>query len=195
MIAHIYWLFFLILLILFAVFLVIVFRHPGQVVGRREKSPAAVRLGAILQSLSYMIAWTLRRPEVVPFGGKGLWPLAAVAFLSLALAVGAIALVVAAKKHLGRQWALAARVVEGHKLVTDGPFAVVRHPIYLAMGLLLLSPVIGFSSWLGAGLSIALFAAGTVLRIRAEEDVLAQAFGREYAEYRERVPAFLPRLG
>jgi len=25
--------------------------------------------------------------------------------------------------------------------------------------------------------------------------VLAQAFGREYAEYRERVPAFLPRLG
>jgi protein-S-isoprenylcysteine O-methyltransferase Ste14 len=195
MTAHIYWLFFLILLSLFAVFLFIVFRHPGKVEGRREKNPAAVRLGAILQSLSYMTAWTLRRPEVVPFGAKSLWPLAAVAVLSLAAAVGAIALVTAAKKHLGRQWALAARVVEGHKLVTDGPFGVVRHPIYLAMGLLLLSPVIGFSSWLGAGLSIILFVAGTVMRVRAEEAVLTQEFGGEYAAYKERVPAFLPRLG
>lgn len=193
--AHLYQLLFAVLLALFAVFLLIVFRGPGHVKGRHEKSPGAVRLGVILQSVSCMAAWTLRRPEVVPSGGKALRPVIAVSLISLFLAIAAIALVIAAKKRLGRQWALAARVVEGHKLVTDGPFGAVRHPIYLAMGLLLLSPIVGFSSWPGAGLAIALFTAGTILRVRAEEDVLAQTFGPEYAEYKERVPAFLPRLG
>ena len=185
---------FIALLACFIVFMVIVFKSPGAVRGKKEKSPGPVRLGAILQSVSYMIAWTLRRPKVNPFGGGSLWPDVLIALLSLFAAAGAIALAAVAKKHLGRQWALAARVVEGHQLVTDGPFGRVRHPLYLAMGILLLAPVIGLSSWPGAVLSVALFTVGTPLRTRAEESVLAETFGAEYEAYRKSVPAFLPCL-
>jgi protein-S-isoprenylcysteine O-methyltransferase Ste14 len=62
------------------------------------------------------------------------------------------------------------------------------------MGILLLAPVIGLSSWLGTAAALSLFAAGTWLRVRAEESVLAEAFGAEYEAYRKRVPAFIPRL-
>jgi protein-S-isoprenylcysteine O-methyltransferase Ste14 len=34
---------------------------------------------------------------------------------------------------LGKQWSIAARVVEGHELITDGPYRIVRHPIYAGM--------------------------------------------------------------
>jgi protein-S-isoprenylcysteine O-methyltransferase Ste14 len=182
------------LLACFAVFLVLVFRSPGEVRGKQEKSPGPVRIGAILQSLSYMFAWTFRRPRINPFGGAARWPDVLIALLALTAALGAIALVRASKMHLGRQWALAARVIDGHDLVTTGPFGRVRHPLYLAMGLLLLAPLIGFGTGLGTALSVPLFAAGTLIRVRAEESVLAETFGAEYAAYRERVPAFIPGL-
>ncbi|HSA95637.1 MAG TPA: isoprenylcysteine carboxylmethyltransferase family protein, partial [Acidobacteriota bacterium] len=117
-----------------------------------------------------------------------------IALASLSAAIGAVALAYGAKKHLGRQWALAARVIEGHDLITDGPFGWVRHPIYLAMGLLLLSPIICFSSWLGAALALSLFVTGTALRVQAEEGILRETFGSRYEDYRNRVPAFLPQL-
>lgn len=185
---------FIALLACFAVFLVLVFKGPGEVRGKKEKSPGPVRIGAILQSVSYMLAWTFRRPKINPFGGAARWADVLIITLSLSAALGAIALVRASKKHLGRQWALAARVIDGHRLVMTGPFGRVRHPLYLAMGILLFAPVIGLSSWLGAALSGPLFTAGTWLRVRAEESVLAGAFGAEYEDYRKRVPAFVPRL-
>jgi protein-S-isoprenylcysteine O-methyltransferase Ste14 len=178
----------------FAVFILIVFRSPGRVEGGREKSPRSVRLGVLLQSVSYAFAWSFRRPRVNLFGGAALWPDMLIAGLSLAMALGAIVLAASAKKRLGKHWALAARVVDGHHLVTSGPFGRVRHPLYTAMGMLCLSAIIGLSSWLGAVLACLLFLVGTSLRARAEESLLIEAFGREYEEYRRRVPAYLPRL-
>ncbi len=190
----IYYGLFAVLLSCFAVFIVTVFKGFTDSYAEGKKSSGAVRAGVIAQSLSYSLAWIFRRPRVNPFEGDALWPGVLIAAFSLALATGAIALAFASKKRLGRHWAMAARVVEGHRLVTDGPFGRVRHPLYLAMGLLLLSPVAGLSSWLGAGAALPLFAFGTYLRVRAEERVLGAAFGPEYEEYRRRVPAFIPRL-
>jgi len=190
----IYWTAAITLLCCFAVFIIVVFRGFADSFAEGRKSSRAVRLGVIAQSLSFSLAWTFRRPRVNPFGGEALWPDILVAAFSLALAGGAIALAVASKKCLGKHWAMAARVLDGHRLVTDGPFGRVRHPLYLAMGLLLLSPVIGLSSWLGAATAVPLFAYGTYLRARAEEKVLGEAFGPEYEDYRRRVPAFIPRL-
>lgn len=183
------------LLVSFIVFILIVFKRQAPAAAGRSKSPMAIKLGVIFQSLSFSFAWTFRRPRVDPFGGESLWPDILIALFSLSLAIGAIALAAAAKKSLGRHWALAARVVDGHRLVVEGPFGRVRHPLYLAMGILLLAPVLGLSSWLGAALAIPLFIAGTCPRVRAEESLLAESFGREYEEYRRRVPAFIPRLG
>lgn len=190
----IHWFLFVALLSCFMVFIIAVFKGVGEVYAEGKKSSRAVLLGVIAQSASFSMAWTFRRPRVNPFGGEALWPDILIAALSLALAAGAIALAVASKKRLGKHWAMAARVVEGHRLVTDGPFGRVRHPLYLAMGLLLLSPVAGLSSWLGAGAALPLFAYGTFVRVRAEEKVLGEAFGPEFEEYRRRVPALIPRL-
>jgi len=181
------------LFVSYLAFVIIVFKRPAGEAAGRVKSRLPVRLGVILQSVSYMFAWALRRPRVNPFGGDSVGPDVLIALISLVFAFGAIALAVASKKRLGKQWALAARVIEGHRLVTDGPVGRVRHPLYLAMALLLIAPVVGLSSVLGAEIACPLFVFGTSLRIRAEEKLLAETFGAEFKDYRRRVPPSFPR--
>lgn len=157
-----------------------------------------VLAGVILQTLSYPIAWVFRRPRIDPFpaggsSGPRTWVEIFIAVLSVACAYASVVFFARVKKHLGKQWALSARVVDGHELITDGPYCRVRHPIYLAMFGLLASALIGVSSPIGAIFALAAFIPGSALRIRAEDALLGETFGAEFEEYRKRVPAFFPK--
>jgi protein-S-isoprenylcysteine O-methyltransferase Ste14 len=83
--------------------------------------------------------------------------------------------------------ALVLRKVPRGELITSGPFAVMKHPIYVGFSLLVL-PWLGFvlNSWLGAALGIVIYAA-TQLYAHREEDVLALAFGPAWDDYCSRV--------
>ncbi|HXJ67298.1 MAG TPA: isoprenylcysteine carboxylmethyltransferase family protein, partial [Verrucomicrobiae bacterium] len=100
----------------------------------------------------------------------------------------------AAVRTLGKQWSYEARVIEGHELVTQGPYRFVRHPIYTAMLGKLLASNFAFGHWLGLVIAGSVFVVGTLIRIQAEEKLLRETFGTAYAEYAQRVPAFLPGL-
>jgi protein-S-isoprenylcysteine O-methyltransferase Ste14 len=90
-------------------------------------------------------------------------------------------------------WRILAKLDEGHRLCTRGPFRFVRNPIYLACDLLAL----GSFLWIPnvATLAGVLFMhLGGELRARAEEKLLAQAFGDEYGRYRAATGRFFPKL-
>jgi protein-S-isoprenylcysteine O-methyltransferase Ste14 len=72
-------------------------------------------------------------------------------------------------------------------LITSGPYAVVKHPIYTAVALLVL-PWAGFllNTWLGAAIGLVLYAADRVFATE-EEDDLARRFGARWEAYRQRV--------
>jgi len=75
------------------------------------------------------------------------------------------------------------RDVPRGRLITSGPFAVVRHPLYTGVALLVL-PWAGFllNTWLGAALGIVLFAASRMFE-RREERALASQFGAAWDRY------------
>ena len=82
---------------------------------------------------------------------------------------------------------------EARRLVTRGPYRFVRHPLYSAG--LLIGVVLLLEAWsLPAAAIFAAYAIATVLRARAEERVLREAFPDEYELYARRTSAFLPRL-
>lgn len=90
-----------------------------------------------------------------------------------------------------RSWRLRAQIDVGHELATGGPFALVRHPIYVGVGLLSL----GTAFWVPTGMEFAAFLvlmAGSDLRARAEEGVLTKAFGEAYTAYMGRTKRFVP---
>jgi protein-S-isoprenylcysteine O-methyltransferase Ste14 len=95
----------------------------------------------------------------------------------------------------GRLWAL--MYISGNKrleLITDGPYSMVRHPLYVfsligAVGIGLASEnVLIFGSIV---IFYTLYYPFTIL---AEERNLATKFGEAYVEYMKRTPRFLPRF-
>lgn len=140
--------------------------------------------GLLLESLAYAVALLWR----IPASATPTWRLIA------AMIPGPIAVVLFwnAVAHLGRQFRIQAGLYEDHALVRTGPYALVRHPIYASMLAMLLAMLLLLTSWPGIALSLALFLAGTEIRVRAEDSLLAQRFPIEFAEYKKRVPAYIP---
>jgi protein-S-isoprenylcysteine O-methyltransferase Ste14 len=122
------------------------------------------------------------------------WASLIAAALVAALMTGAVWLFSAAAREMGRNWSLVARTRKDHELVTSGPFAHVRHPIYTAMALFLLGLAVSFGHERNLILGVPLFAAGTWLRIREEERLLRATFGAAYDDYAGSVKRFVPRL-
>lgn len=90
-----------------------------------------------------------------------------------------------------KSWRLRAEITDSHELSTDGPFRLVRHPIYAAMDLL----AIGTAVWVPNPFTVAA-AVGMVIvgdvRARAEEDLLLTAFGDAYRAYMGKVKRLVP---
>jgi protein-S-isoprenylcysteine O-methyltransferase Ste14 len=79
------------------------------------------------------------------------------------------------------------RKVPSGELITSGPYALVKHPLYTGVALLVL-PWIGFliNTWLGAAIGIVLYVASRIFA-PAEEAVLSETFGPAWDEYRNTV--------
>jgi protein-S-isoprenylcysteine O-methyltransferase Ste14 len=82
-------------------------------------------------------------------------------------------------------------IPEARRLVTGGPYALSRHPVYLGEVVAAVGINLATAGWLGA-LAILYFIVCELLRIRWEEGVLARAFPDDYPPYALRVPRYVP---
>jgi len=179
----------------FAFAAVFVFRkRPPKAPEAKRNRVAAVGIG--LQMCGYALVWFQppRReflPPVAALAGD-----AGIAYgtFVVAIAIGSVWLVATAVRTLGRQWAVAARLVEDHKLITAGPYNYVRNPIYTGMLGMLIATGLAMEHWLALMVAIILFMAGLVIRVRTEEKLLRAAFGQEFEDYAKRVPAVVPGI-
>jgi protein-S-isoprenylcysteine O-methyltransferase Ste14 len=106
----------------------------------------------------------------------------------------AIGIFIAATRAMGKNWSVVARLRSDHQLVRTGPFRVVRHPIYVALFLYLLSFGVAFGHLWQFVISLPIYGAGTMIRIRVEEKLLRARFGEDHARYAREVSAFIPGL-
>jgi protein-S-isoprenylcysteine O-methyltransferase Ste14 len=129
---------------------------------------------------------------VEPISALDTTPMHAVGLL---LAVAGIGATFYAQMAMGSSWRIGVDPAEHTELVTSGPFALVRNPIYSAMlptvlGLALLVP-----SWIALA-GLAGLAVGLELQVRVvEEPYLRQVHGDAFATYAARVGRFVPGIG
>jgi protein-S-isoprenylcysteine O-methyltransferase Ste14 len=101
-----------------------------------------------------------------------------------------IGLAVLARAHLGRSWGMPMSNKENPELVTTGPYAFVRHPIYSGMLLAMLGSAIGQSVfWL---LPLIVYGPNFILSARREEHLLIEQFPERYRAYMKRTKMLLP---
>ncbi|MEO6216233.1 MAG: isoprenylcysteine carboxylmethyltransferase family protein [Sphingomonas sp.] len=110
----------------------------------------------------------------------------------LALMLGAVLLFHASSRTMGKNWSLVARTREDHQLIQSGPFAFVRHPIYVALFLFMVAMAIAYGHTGNLIVAVPVYALGTWLRIRHEERILREQFGADYDAYAARVKRFVP---
>ncbi len=115
--------------------------------------------------------------------------------IGVVLAAGGIVLTFLAQLAMGDAWRIGVDPEEHTQLVTDGPFKLVRNPIYSAMFPTVLGLVLMVPSVIAIGGLFAL-AIGLELQVRlVEEPHLLRTHGDEYADYAASVGRFAPGLG
>lgn len=115
--------------------------------------------------------------------------------IGIVLAVGGILLTFAAQLAMGDAWRIGVDPGERTELVTDGPFGLVRNPIYSAM----IPTVLGLVLMVPNALALAVIVCLVIaleLQVRlVEEPHLLRTHGGAYAAYAARVGRFAPGVG
>jgi protein-S-isoprenylcysteine O-methyltransferase Ste14 len=85
---------------------------------------------------------------------------------------------------------MGAQLYADHRLVTQGPFAIVRHPMYLGIILASGGGLLIYRTWTLVFTTVTFL--GLALRARHEEQALAAEFSEQWGEYCRRVPGWMP---
>ncbi|WP_436643011.1 protein-S-isoprenylcysteine O-methyltransferase [Microbaculum sp. FT89] len=113
-------------------------------------------------------------------------------WIGAALFAGSLYLFYRTHRDLGRNWSVTLKMREAHRLITQGVYAYVRHPMYTAFFLWALAQAFLLPNWI-AGLS-GLVGFGTLylFRIKREEAMMLETFGDDYRRYSERTKRLVP---
>lgn len=94
---------------------------------------------------------------------------------------------------LDTQWSAQLHLTKDHHLVTSGPYARIRHPLYTAMFVWAIALALLAANWIFVAFAV-LSIAGTVARVPREEQMMLEAFGDEYRDYMKRTGSFCPKF-
>ena len=140
--------------------------------------------------LAVLLLWAPSLPLPV-LGGRfmppGTWPF----WVGAAVTAGGLLFTVWARRHIGTNWSGIVTIKVGHELITTGPYAFVRHPIYSGLLLAFAGSALARGEWRGI-LAVALASWALWRKLRFEERWMHQQFGEGYREYSRRVAALVP---
>jgi protein-S-isoprenylcysteine O-methyltransferase Ste14 len=112
-------------------------------------------------------------------------------WIGAALTAAGLVVAVLARRTLGANWSGIVTVKADHELITRGPYAIVRHPIYTGLLLAFIGSAIARGEWRGV-LAVALALASLWRKLRFEERWMREQFGETYEAYSRRVRALVP---
>ena len=163
---------------------------PFPLAGWSRKSPqkrdSRWRWGLLLECMGYAIIWMV--PPWNPSPSS--WRVG----VSVMFLVLASLLSWTSTRALGRYLRFGAAVDADHQLIRSGPYRLVRHPIYASMLCTILAMGFMVARPLPFVVAMIFFLAGTEIRVRIEDRLLAGRFGEEFRAYRRSTAAYIPLL-
>lgn len=163
----------------------------GNVKATAWREPLVSRLLHIVPlTLAAVLLFPARAP--IPALGErflsvGTWPF----WLGAVLTLAGLLFTVWARVHLGTNWSATITVRQDHKLVTNGPYRFVRHPIYSGLLVAFVGSALARAEWRGVLAAFLVFCA-LWRKLRIEEQRMREQFGSAYEEYASRVVALIP---
>ena len=161
-----------------------------ETVRRESFLSRAMHLGPMLVAAAMLWAPALNVPGLdARFMPWAAWEFRTGVLVTLA----GLAFAVWARRHIGRNWSAIVTLKHDHELVTSGPYALVRHPIYTGLLFGFLGSAIALGQWRGL-LAVAIVYVALLRKYKLEERWMHERFGVAYDAYRARVKALVPYL-
>jgi protein-S-isoprenylcysteine O-methyltransferase Ste14 len=181
--------------VLLASIVMVVIRAPHG--GRSRAVPVARSHKGPLEIVLLTIAWIAFFLPLIwiatPFFEFADYPLQPIPFFTGAscLVLG-LWLFYRSHADLGTNWSITLEVREKHQLVTHGVYRWVRHPMYLALLIYSLGQALVLPNWLaGPSYGVAMVLLFT-LRVRPEERMMREEFGKNYVAYMATTRRLIP---
>ena len=95
---------------------------------------------------------------------------------------------------LGTNWSITLEVRQQHRLITHGVYRRIRHPMYTALFLYAIGQLLVLPNWVAGPSYLVPFAILFAGRVRAEERMMLEQFGDEYAAYMARSKRLVPGI-
>jgi protein-S-isoprenylcysteine O-methyltransferase Ste14 len=99
-----------------------------------------------------------------------------------------------AHRDLKSYWSPSLEIFEGHTLVTNGIYGYIRHPMYACQWVWSIAQILLLQNWLAGPASLVVFIPFYILRVRAEEKMMLDAFGDQYREYMKKTGEVIPKF-
>ena len=93
---------------------------------------------------------------------------------------------------LGTNWSVTLELRQEHRLITQGVYRAIRHPMYSALILYSVGQALVIPNWVAGFSNVIALAVLVTLRLGIEENMMAEQFGAEYAAYSARTKRFVP---
>jgi protein-S-isoprenylcysteine O-methyltransferase Ste14 len=159
---------------------------------QRTEPTASGILRALTLVVVIVLLSTTRIP--LPWLYRQLWPSGLWSFwIGAAVAVAGLLFAIWARRHLASNWSSSVTIKQGHELITTGPYAVVRHPIYTGILTGYLGTAIALSQARGV-IGLVLLFIMFWAKLRLEEEWMRSQFGETYAIYAHKTAALVPYL-
>ncbi len=159
--------------------------HVGSGVRQDRSNRWVIAAFAVLGFADAYLPAYADRLDLLTFGGEGVrWCGVAVYALGGVLRLAPVFV-------LGRRFSGLVAIQPDHQLVTDGIYGVIRHPSYLGLFVNALGWGLAFRAGVGVIIAVLMLVV-VIARINAEERLLGETFGGEYAAYRARTWRLIP---
>jgi len=160
-----------------------------QAIEREGRGMFATRVLMFFLLIAWLVLFAINPPWMkvllAPFPGWLRWA-------GFALGLASLGFWIWTQVALGKEWSPQLQLRHEHHLVTTGPYARIRHPLYTAM--------IGY----GAGLALVtanwvfivfavMIIAGSAARVTREEQMMIKEFGEKYKAYIQKTGKFFPK--
>jgi protein-S-isoprenylcysteine O-methyltransferase Ste14 len=109
-------------------------------------------------------------------------------------AIGGLWLCYRSHADLGDNWSVTLELKESHRLVTNGVYRRLRHPMYTALFLTAIAQALLLPNWFAGPSYFAAFALLFALRVGPEERMMREKFGQAYEDYAARTQRLIPGL-
>ncbi len=95
-------------------------------------------------------------------------------------------------KTLGKNWSPVLEIRKNHKLITEGPYKFVRHPMYTVIWIWMLCQGMILSNWVVMIVGILTWSILYFVRLPDEEKMMIEEFSQEYKDYMKKTKRIIP---